>query len=321
MELSLRYGSRVAAIPADGLEEYLKSASRVDLAVLLSVATAPALSPVQRSEALGASPEEVLASLRMWEEKGLLSVHLAEGESLFPDKADAAEDKPKKLQAADLPSYSTEETARILENSADIAFLLDACQQILGKMFSTAEINILVGMVDFLALDGDYIMLLCQHCVDDGKRTMRYVEKTALALVDQGVTRYKDLEIYFRDADSLKSTEGKVRSLFGLGSRSFTKKEKEYMKNWTDWGYGPEVIEKAFEATVSGTGGKASLPYANRILQRWHEEGLDTLEAILAGGTRPTAQTADQSTFDTDDFFAAALRRSYGEEKLPAADT
>ena len=93
------------------------------------------------------------------------------------------------------------------------------------------------------------------------------------------------------------------------------------MKNWTDWGYGPEVIEKAFEATVSGTGGKASLPYANRILQRWHEEGLDTLEAILAGGTRPTAQTADQSTFDTDDFFAAALRRSYGEEKLPAADT
>ena len=59
-------------------------------------------------------------------------------------------------------------------------------------MFSTAEINILVGMVDFLALDGDYIMLLCQHCVDDGKRTMRYVEKTALALVDQGVTRYKD---------------------------------------------------------------------------------------------------------------------------------
>ena len=318
MELSLRYGSRVAAIPADGMEEYLKSASRVDLAVLLSAAINPGLSLAERSEALGIPQEEVSASIQYWEKKNVLSVKLDAGETL-PSRPLVPE-KPKKLQSADLPSYSTEETARILENSADISFLLDACQQILGKMFSTAEINILIVMADFLGLNGDYIMLLCQHCADNGKRTMRYVEKMALALVDQGVTHYKDLEVYFRDADSLKSTEGKVRSLFGLGSRSFTKKEKDFMKNWTSWGYGPEIIEKAFEATVNGTGGKASIPYANSILQRWHEEGLDTLEAILAGGSRSQTQTAD-STFDTDDFFAAALRRSYGEEKLPAADT
>ena len=125
MELSLRYGSRVAAIPADGMEEYLKSASRVDLAVLLSAAINPGLSLAERSEALDIPQEELSASIQYWEKKNVLSVKLDAGETL-PSRSLVPE-KPKKLQSADLPSYTTEETARILENSADISFPESNC--------------------------------------------------------------------------------------------------------------------------------------------------------------------------------------------------
>ena len=65
------------------------------------------------------------------------------------------------------------------------------------------------------------------------------------------------------------------------------------------------------------------------ILKNWHEAGLSTMEAITAydrgyhedkqrGGKKTSAaQPLQSSSFETDDFFMAAVKRSFGEDFDP----
>ena len=85
--------------------------------------------------------------------------------------------------------------------------------------------------------------------------------------------------------------------------------------------YPIEVIEKAYEITVDATS-KPTLHYANTVLERWHSEGLLTLDQILdsykekgnAKGKKSGASAPDvSSSFDTDEFFDAAVKRNLGE--------
>jgi DnaD/phage-associated family protein len=73
------------------------------------------------------------------------------------------------------------------------------------------------------------------------------------------------------------------------------------------------ILSNAYEITVDSTS-KPSIPYANSILERWYAEGYRTLEdvdAALAEYKRKKA--GDGSSFDVDEWFEAALKRTYGE--------
>ena len=84
---------------------------------------------------------------------------------------------------------------------------------------------------------------------------------------------------------------------------------------WSSYGYGEDIIRRAYEITV-GAINEPSLPYANSILERWHSDGLDTaaqIDAKLDAEREKKGQTPREGSFDTDDFFEAALRRSYSD--------
>ena len=78
-----------------------------------------------------------------------------------------------------------------------------------------------------------------------------------------------------------------------------------------------EIIEKAYETTINNIG-KASVDYCNGILCRWFDAGYRTLEEVEAASEQyrhdKTGVTDKAGSFETDDFFEAALRRSYGNE-------
>ena len=80
--------------------------------------------------------------------------------------------------------------------------------------------------------------------------------------------------------------------------------------------FSKEIIQRAYEVTISNIQ-KPSLSYANAILRNWHEGGLHTLEEVntaLAEYRKAKEQQPDGSSFNTDDFFQAALRQSYTAE-------
>ena len=140
-----------------------------------------------------------------------------------------------------------------------------------------------------------------------------------LAAVMQGGSGEADFESVFREnLAALRCTaadaEGRIRSLFGVGERAFTTKEKKFISAWiNDMGYSIEIIEKAYEVTADATG-KGSIPYANSVLERWFAAGLRTLEEIEDSYRSGDGDKPHEGSFDTDSFFEAAVRRSLSGE-------
>ena len=194
--------------------------------------------------------------------------------------------------------------------------MIDCCQQELGKIFNTAESEIIIGLLDYLSLDPEYILLLCAHSAKRGKKSLRYIEKTAITLHDKGILTYEQLELYLKKQDTAEDAESALREMFGIGRRSLIKKEREAFFRWTaDWQMPTDVIARAYEIAVGRTG-EPSVPYTNAILEKWHTENLHTAEEVerYEADRRPAGKESAGCSFDTDDFFEAALKRSYGDK-------
>ncbi len=329
MEWKWNYGQGVLVLPSTVPEA---DATPEQLRVLLWLASDPTLfaKPAQLARLAGADRDEIGEILDFWQSVGVLSDGKEAQESKKAQRkptdkpaksatdtkktTSATEAKPAFLARADeLPNYSTAELSDLLEKSQSLRMLVNEAQNIWGKVFNPYEAQLLVGLSDYLRLDNEYILLLLAHSKRIGKKSLREVERYALRLVDDGVTDAAALEEFVKRTEARRTLQGKIRAMFGLGSRSFTAKENAMLDNWISYGYGEDIIRRAYEITV-GAINEPSLPYANSILERWHSEGLDTaaqIDAKLDAEREKKGQAVMTGSFDTDDFFEAALKRSY----------
>ena len=296
--------------------------------------------PKQLAKLASCDARQIDAILSFWAKNGVLigeeiaatvPVSVAVAEEKAPavavsPKAEDAEQAPKRhLQRADeLPNYTSVELASLLEQRAGVRALIDEAQRILGKIFNLSEVNILVGMLDYLGMSEESVLLLLAYCKRIEKTKLRAIEKYAIELADREITTPAALEEEFRQAEEYHSFAGQVRSLFGMKARALTSRESKCLKGWIAMGYGIDVIRLAYEMTVNATN-EPSVPYANAILERWNAEGWKTLEEIQAqldaekakkeGGavTDSDGHSVLGNSFDTDDFFEAALQRGFRE--------
>ena len=330
MKYKINYGSRVAVMP-EGAIESLARAGEADLKVLVALCYYGGSADMKKlSKKTSCSEEQIRESLSFWRGAGVIEltdgkdaaevavsapVSVAEEKAVAPVAETAPVTAPKKLRGTDeLPRYTSDELADLLEKRQDTAALIDECQRIMGKVFNIKEINVLMGLVDYLELDFEYIMMLLTYCVSLGKKTLHYAEKLAFALYDAGITTGEMLAEELRRREAATDAEGNIRRLFGVGERAFTTKEKKFISSWiNDMGYSIEIIEKAYEVTADATG-KGSFPYANTVLERWFAAGLRTLEEIEESYKSGSAEKPVNGSFDTDSFFEAAVRRSLGGE-------
>ncbi len=321
--MKLNFRQEVLTLPGAVLSQ---NADALQLRVLLWVASDLSLAdkPRQLAKLADCSQEAVKAALAFWQSCGILTDEAEP--AAVPAMAAVKEAVPAKpaakpLQRADeLPNYTSTELAELLEKRTTLRALVDEAQQIIGKVFNPSEINILVGMYDYLGLGEESILLLLAHCKKIGKIHLRSIEKYAYKLLDRGITTPAALEEEFCTVEALHSFEGEVRTLFGMKSRALTSREDKMLRAWVSFGYGIDIVRRAYEITVNATN-EASLPYANSILESWNAEGLRTPEeidrAIAARKTKKEAiadsKEKKTGSFDTDEFFEAALRRSFSE--------
>ena len=317
MPLQFAYGSQVLTLPASAARE-LKNASLTELRALLALSQDLSLAedPKALSKEIGCREKEAKDALAKWRDLGVL---------VDADATVSPACQTTRLRHADeIPRYSTSELADLLERRESVRVLLDEAQSILGKLFTPAETNLVIGMVDYLGLSEEAVLLTLAHCKKIGKTNLRAIEKYAITLCDKGVTDPASMEEEFLREEAFRSFEGELRSLFGLKSRALSAKEERFVANWIAYGYDDmEIIRRAYDITVDATS-EASLPYANAILETWHALGLSSLEEIdrhLAeeaerkAGKKKGKEPTLGNSFNDDDFFAAALRRSFGSKK------
>lgn len=333
MKYSIHYGNSAAAFPTQVLE-FADRASATDLKVFISLCSINGNADAKKLAKLaGCTEDEARESLSFWRGTGLI-IPLESGSDAFDIRTSAPtadsedgvkpcekalqekkiEQKTKKTRGSEeLPHYTSDQLSDILESRQDTAMLIDECQNIMGKIFNVKEINILIGFLDYLALDYEYIMMLLTYCASIGKKTLHYAETLAFSLYDAGITTGVQLSEELKRRENAMASEGRIRAMFGIGSRAFTSKEKKFISSWVnDMGYSIEIIERAYEVTADATG-KGSFAYANAILERWNSEGLRTLEDIESSDQKKN-DVPKEGSFDTDSFFEAAVRRSLGED-------
>ena len=319
--MKLNFKQEVLVLPASVLS-HLDAATPEQLRVLLWLASDLSLVSKHRQLAklAGCNTATAQNAVTFWCNCGILG---EAGESV-PTMATVSEEEvptKKKLQRADeLPNYTSTELAELLEARASVRVLIDEAQRILGKMFNPNEVNIMVGMLDYLGMNEECILLLLAHCKRIGKSNLRAIEKYAYAMVDKGINDVESMEDEICTVEAMHTFEGEVRALFGMKSRALTSKEGKMLSAWLSFGYNIDIVRMAYEITVNATG-EPSLPYTNAILEKWNANAWKTMGEIEAGmnaerekreGNTNTQKELGNS-FDTDDFFEAALQRGFRE--------
>lgn len=374
MKLSIHYGDAVTVIPA-AAGAVMKRATKTDIAVLLALCTDRALTLAATAEdmngrlaaAAGCTPAQAEASLSFWRGTGLLELCEEDSDAVatpagiaptgtaptvsapapvtappVTEAPNAETDKPyriirKPASADSLPKYTTEELVRLLEEREEAAAYLQECQQVWGKIFSTQESNLILGLVDYLGLDWEYVLILLAWAAkyfrerENQGKSLNYVEKMAFSFHGEGIVTIEALQQKFKDMEQMASYEYKLRELFGMGQGALTPAQKKHFSTWLyEYRYDLEIIRMAYNRAVDGTGsGKISklMSYANSVMANWNRDGLRTVEAIEAAEAAYRAEKdkeagratpkAPAGSFDTDDFFGAAVRRSFGDDFDP----
>jgi len=309
MKITPVYKNRILCLPAEAVSERLASASENELRVLLAVFAEPEFDLKEMASRLDLTENAFRRALEPWISCGAL---ICGEETAVVRKAPAAQTPRVSVHTA-LPHYTAEELAAAASSTAGFSDLLDSCQQIFGKIFNTAETEMVIGLADHLRLDQDYILLLFTHAVEMDKKTVRYVEKMALSFYDRGITTYGGLEEEISRIRELASLEVFVRNLFGIGKRALVKKEAAILEKWIKpYAFSRELIRHAYEMTIAKAK-DPSLSYANAVLENWYAKGLKTPADVDAAESERNQGTVQKTSFATDDFYEAALRRSYAD--------
>ena len=284
--MKFQYGSSVLVLPQTVLQ-VVEEADALALRVLLLLGEDPSLAdhPQKLARRLSASQGDVRGAVDFWKKAGVLTANdgtapSPEKPSPTPPKTRVTERRARKTAEA-VPVYSSTEIADLLEASEGMRVLVDEAQRILGRIFTPADLNVLVGMTDYLQMDEACILLLLAHCKRIGKTNMRSIEQYAIRLSDGGVRDAAALDDYIREVELLHTLEGQVRRMFGMKGRSLTEKERKLLKRWADFGYGEEIVRRAYELNVHANN-DPTIPYTGAILERWYEAGLRTPEEIDA---------------------------------------
>lgn len=316
MEMLINLGAfqGIFALPTEVVDQYINEAPHDCLRVLLYIFRhgSGSLSPTQLSDSLGVSESEVLKALDFWQARSLIS-YKAE----YPQQVKAAEQTkaplPKKVIDS-APQYSAEEITRITAGSEELKFLISTVSERLGKLISPADCSSIIYLYDCAGLPADVILMVVEYCVSIGKSNMRYIEKTALGWIEEGIDTHERAESKILDLEKRRSYEGQVIALMGIANRSLSQAERQSLGRWYgEWGIDIELVRQAYEICVNRTG-KLSFSYINSILKAWHEKGLTTPEqAQRESKPQKTAVKASQPSFNVDEYVRLSMKRLHDE--------
>lgn len=207
------------------------------------------------------------------------------------DKPGTAE--PKLVPAAELPQYTAEDIASRMLSDAPMQTVRREAEQLYGRKLTTPEMNMLLGLRDYLGLPADVLMELIHYVFQEyraerghaGTPTMRRIEKEAYAWANQEIHTTAQAEEYLQRRQARRELAQQVLEVLQIHDRAPSRTERGYITSWLDMGFGTDAIAEAYDRTVVATGAR-KWAYLNRILMSWHEKGLHTPEEIEAGDPR-----------------------------------
>lgn len=199
------------------------------------------------------------------------------------------QEQPAILAPGERPNYTEGDVMTAMDTDSTFRGLYGEVQRLLGRSLNTEELKILLGFTRYLGLPGDVISVLVCYCKDRARQrgllrspSLRTIEKEAYAWAEQGIDTVEEAAAFIQAQNVRSSRLHRLMNILQIHGRSLTAAENRYAQSWLDMGMEEEVLAMAYERTCLNTGG-LNWAYMNKILQRWHEQGLVTPQQIRSG--------------------------------------
>ncbi len=309
--LNLGAWKKIFAVPAAVAEDHLKLASGTQIKVLLYLLAHPdlGLRAENISEAVGTSPENVDDALLYWKNAGILAETNGE---MYPSETYETRSAPlpvrqePKENTLDTPEaraklssdiiFPPKEIASAVNGSTAVKYLFDTYERLAGRPPKYSEQRTLMVLTEEVGLPCEVTMMLVEYCFNIDKATPAYMKAVALDWVQNGIDDLPKAEERIRLLQSRTAAEKSLRARLGLSS-SFSTKQKQMIAEWADMGISDALIDEAYDITLTNTG-KMSFPYMDKILKKWHSEGITDPSQIKKDKKPETASPAKKTSYD-----------------------
>lgn len=200
-----------------------------------------------------------------------------------------SDDRVSHIAPGERPEYSERDVLEAMDGDADFRGLYGEVQRLLGRSLNTEELKILLGFVRYLGMTPEVVSVLVCYCKERARRkgslrnpSLRTIEKEAYAWAERGIDSVEDAAAFIQAQNVRNSRLSRLMNLLQIRGRNLTAAEERYAQSWLDMELSDELISMAYERTCLNTGG-LNWAYMNKILQRWHDQGLRTAEDVRTG--------------------------------------
>lgn len=157
--------------------------------------------------------------------------------------------------------------------------LLFVAEQYLGKTLSAIDIDTITYFFDTLHMSAELIEYLIEYCVENGHKSMHYIQKVALSWNEQKITTVSAAKsntvMYNKNCYS-------VLNAYGIKGRAPAASETAYIKKWNEeYGFTLDIILEACNRTMN-TIHQPNFEYTDTILKKWLNNNVHYLKDIDA---------------------------------------
>ena len=240
----------------------------------------------------GNSPDTAGQALHMTQSRFACATATLRQLGLWP------EERKTPVFSGERPNYSEQDVLCAMDADREFQSLYGEVQRVLGRNLNTEELKILLGFVRYLGLSADVISVLVCYCKERSRArgslrnpSLRTIEKEAYAWAEQGIDTMEEAAAFIQAQNQRRSKLGRLMDILQIRGRNLTAGEERYALSWLEMGFEDSVLAGAYERTCLNTGG-LSWAYMHKILTRWHEAGLHTLEQVRSGDRKAVPKGA-----------------------------
>lgn len=227
------------------------------------------------------------------------------------------EEKTRFVPTGERPMYSQMDVQTAIDRDREFCSLYGEVERLLGRALTIEELKIILSFTRYLGLPADVICVLVCYCKDRARQrgslrnpSLRTIEKEAYAWAERGIDTMEDAAAFIQAQNMRHSRLCNLMRLLQIRGRELTPGETKYAQSWLDMGFEDEAISLAYERTCLNTGGM-NWAYMNKILTRWHNAGLHTVQQVRSGDTK-RGQKNGPRQLDADELAAIQMMMKEG---------
>lgn len=296
LTLRNRFQGNSTIIENDFIDNYMAKANGEYVKVYLLLlrhlsANNTSLTISKLADYLECTEKDILRALNHWSNVGLLKIDYDEAGTICGlgigkgSSNTSANTAPKNMEVEkqakpshlDRPKRKASAKGLVSEHQEDLRQLYFVAEQYMGKPLSVTEIQKINYFFEQLNFSIDLIEYLIEYCVENGHKSMHYIESVALAWSDEKITSVADAKA---NASSYHKNYFAILKAFGISGRNPAPVEIGYMKKWTeDFGFTLDIILEACNRTITNTA-KPDFKYADSILTNWFSKDVHHISDV-----------------------------------------